>query len=93
MTKTTRPPIDLNEPAVMRSVLAHLLRQSDLAGFDRRGRTILQIQISMPLWLLEERLVFGAEAEDLEDDERTVNDTPVELWTVQQDIQGKMVAR
>lgn len=53
----------------MRAVLAQLLQRADLAGFDRRGRPVLRIQAAIPLWLLDELLVFGAEDEDLEEDD------------------------
>jgi hypothetical protein len=65
---TTMPHIDLTQPAAMRAVLAQLLRRCDLVGFDRRGRPVLRIQTAVPLWLLDELLVFGAEDEDREDD-------------------------
>ncbi|WP_027132497.1 hypothetical protein [Geminicoccus roseus] len=69
---TTPPPshrIDLSQPAAMRAVLTQLLHHADLAGFDRRGRPIVRIQTSVPLWLLDELLVFGSEDEDLEEDD------------------------
>lgn len=72
MAMTTTTPtsrIDLSEPAAMRAVLAQLLHHADLAGFDRRGRPILRIETAIPLWLLDELLVFGTDDEDLEDDD------------------------
>jgi len=68
---TTPPfcPIDLSQPAAVRAVLAQLLHHADLAGFDRRGRPVLRIQASVPIWLLDELLVFGSEDEDLEEDD------------------------
>lgn len=46
-----------------------LLHRTDLASFDRRSRTVLRIQTAIPLWLLDEPLVPGAEGEDLEEDD------------------------
>ncbi|HEX2525472.1 MAG TPA: hypothetical protein VHL31_04095 [Geminicoccus sp.] len=62
--------VGLNEPVVMRGLLVKLFKHSDLAGFDRRGRWVLLIQTAaMPLWLLDELRVFGAEDGDLKEDD------------------------
>jgi len=68
MAKVVHEPvfIDLEDPAIMREMILHILEGGHIEGHDHQGRAIMTFSFPIEPWMIDRLATFNVADEDLE---------------------------